>query len=422
MSGRKISPNLALDQRVAERRARGERVVHLGFGESRLPVFPPLREALLEGAERNAYGPVVGAEDVRGAVAGYFARRDLPTDPDQVIVAPGSKALLLALQLVHPGDVLLANPCWVTYGPQVVLAGKRALPVPVPAECGGVPDPHALRAEIGRARTEGRRPGILVLTSPDNPTGTTAQPSLIRELCAIAEEEDLLVVSDEIYRDLLHDPQRPYLSPAQVVPHRTVVITGLSKSLALGGWRIGVARFPADARGRRLRDDVASVASENWSTLAGPMQQVATYAFNEPPELRARLRADAWLHGTVAKAVYDRFAAIGAVCRPPTGGFYVYPDLAPLRAELAERGVRDDDGLQRLLEDHGVAVLAGRHFGDDPTALRFRAATSMLYGDSRAEQRAAQEAVERGEDPLLLPHIAEVLGDLERALAKLTAV
>ena len=422
MSGRKISPNLALDQRVAERRARGERIVHLGFGESRLPVFPPLREALLEGAERNAYGPVVGAEDVRGAVAGYFERREMPTDPDQVIVAPGSKALLLALQLVHPGDVLLANPCWVTYGPQVVLAGKRALPVPVPAECGGVPDPHALRAEIRRAHAQGRRPGILVLTSPDNPTGTTAEPALVRELCAVAEEEDLLVVSDEIYRDLLHDPQRPYLSPAQVLPHRTVVITGLSKSLALGGWRIGVARFPADAQGRRLRDDIASVASENWSTLAGPMQQVATYAFDEPPELRARLRADARLHGTVAKAVYDRFAAVGAACRPPTGGFYVYPDFAPLRAELAERGVRDDDGLQRLLEDHGVAVLAGRHFGDDPTALRFRAATSMLYGDSRAEQRAAQEAVEQGEDPLLLPHIAEVLGDLERALAKLTAV
>lgn len=422
MSGRKISPNLALDQRVAERRARGERIVHLGFGESRLPVFPPLREALLEGAERNAYGPVVGAEDVRTAVAGYFERRALPTDPDQVIVAPGSKALLLALQLVHPGDVLLANPCWVTYGPQVVLAGKRALPVPVPAECGGVPDPQALRAEIRRARSEGRRPGILVLTSPDNPTGTTAEPPLVRELCAVAEEEDLLVVSDEIYRDLLHDPKRPYLSPAQVIPHRTVVITGLSKSLALGGWRIGVARFPADEQGRRLRADVASVASENWSTLAGPMQQVATYAFGEPPELRARLTADAQLHGTVAKAVYDRFTAVGAESRPPTGGFYVYPDFAPLRAQLAEQGVHDDDGLQRLLEEHGVAVLAGRHFGDDPTALRFRAATSMLYGDSRAEQRAAQEAVERGEDPLLLPHIAEVLGDLERALAKLTAV
>lgn len=422
MSGRNISPNLALDQRIAERRARGERIVHLGFGESRLPVFPPLREALVEGAERNAYGPVAGAEDVRTAVAGWFGRRALPTTPDQVIVAPGSKALLLALQLVHPGDVLLPSPCWVTYRPQAVLAGKRALGVPVPAECGGVPDPDALRARIRRARAQGQRPGILILTSPDNPTGTTAAPALIRELCGIAEEEELLVVSDEIYRDLLHDPRRPYLSPAEVLPHRTVVVTGLSKNLALGGWRIGAARFPADEDGRRLRDDVASVASENWSTLAGPMQQVAAYAFAEPPELRARLAADARLHARVAAAVYERFVAVGAVCRPPTGGFYVYPDFEPLRAVLARQGVSDDEGLQRLLEDHGVAVLAGRHFGDDPAALRFRAATSMLYGDTREEQRASQQAVERGEDPLLLPHVAEVLGDLERALAKLTAV
>ncbi|MEU5164603.1 aminotransferase class I/II-fold pyridoxal phosphate-dependent enzyme [Streptomyces sp. NPDC020875] len=413
----RISPNLALDQRIAERAAAGERIVHLGFGESRLPVFPPLAEALTAGADRNAYGPVVGDRGVRGAVAGYFDRRGLPTDPDQVIVAPGSKALLLALQLVHPGDVLLADPCWVTYRPQVLIAGKRAITVPIPAEAGGVPDPALLRDRIRLARLDGARPGILLLTSPDNPTGTCAEPELVRELCAIAEDEDLLVVSDEIYRDLLHDPDRPYLSPAEVIPHRTVVVTGLSKSLALGGWRIGVARFPADDAGRRLRAEVASVASESWSTLAGPMQAVAEYAYGEPPELTARLRADARLHGIVAAAVHRILTDAGAVCRPPTGGFYVYPDFAPLRDELARHGVTDGELLQHhLLEERGVAVLAGTHFGDDPKALRFRAATSMLYGATRAEQRAAQEAG----DPLSLPHVAAELDRLRQGLAALT--
>jgi aspartate aminotransferase len=408
-----ISPNLALDQLVSARIAAGERVVHLGFGESRLPVFPPLARVLAEGANRNAYGPVVGARGVREVVAGYFARRGQPTEPGEVIVAPGSKPLLYALQLVVPGDVLMPAPCWVTYGPQAVLAGKRAIGVPVPADCGGVPDPAALRAAIAGSRARGRDPRILVLTLPDNPTGTFAPPEVVRAVCAVAAEEDLLVVSDEIYRDIRHDPSMPFLSPAEVVPDRTIVFTGLSKSMALGGWRIGAARIPMpDVYAR-----IAAVASEVWSTLAGPMQAVAEYAFSEPPEVRARLESDAVLHGVIAGAVYDIVVAHGAQCRPPTGAFYVYPDFEPWRELLIRKNILDCDALQHhLLEDLGVAVLAGRHFGDEPGCLRFRAATSMLYGRDEAEQRATQEAT----DPLALPHVAEALGDIDVALTKLT--
>lgn len=418
MAVRKISPNLALDHLVSLRQAAGEPIVHLGFGESRLPVFPGLVERLAEGADRNSYGPVPGAPGVLRAFAGYCARRSLPTEPDQVVVAPGSKALLLALQLVVPGDVLLAQPCWVTYAPQAVLAGKRVFGVPVPAECGGVPDPDALRERVRQARAEGGDPRIVILTSPDNPTGTTAPADLVRRICAVAEEEDLLLVSDEIYRDVIHDPDFEYLSPAEVSPSRTVVITGLSKSLALGGWRIGAARFPADEAGRRMRADVASVASEVWSTLAGPMQAVAEYAFDEPAELVARRDADARLHGAVARAVWRIAEDAGALTRPPTGGFYVYPDFEPLREPLARRGVVDGETLQaHLLTESGVAVLAGVHFGDDARALRFRAATSVLYGGTREEQHAAMAAA----DPTAVPHVAESLAAIEQAFTKLSA-
>lgn len=416
MAGRNISPNLALDQLVQERIAAGESIVHLGFGESRLPVFAPLKQRLAEGADRNAYGPVAGDLATREAVAGYFTRRRLPTEAHQVIVAPGSKPLLMALQHVIDGDTLLAQPSWVTYAPQVQLAGKTVLGVPIPQACGGVPDPAALRETIRAARVLGHDPRILILTSPDNPTGTHAPDDLVRELCAVAEDEDLLIISDEIYRDILHEPGADLLSPAEVAPGRTVLITGLSKSLALGGWRIGAARFPTGARGERLRAGVASVASEIWSTLAGPMQAVAEYAFAEPPEVRERLAADAALHGSVAAAVHRIVVAAGATCRPPTGGFYVYPDFAPLREPLAAQGITDGATLQRhLLEELGVAVLSGHHFGDQPQELRFRAATSMLYGATAAQQRLAQQAG----DPLRVPHVADALGRLELAFAKL---
>ncbi|WP_028193587.1 pyridoxal phosphate-dependent aminotransferase [Salinispora pacifica] len=416
MAGRKISPNLALDQLVAERIARGESIVHLGFGESRLPVFAPLARQLTAGADRNAYGPVVGDPATREAVAGYFFRRRLPTEANQVIVAPGSKPLLMALQLVVDGDTLVALPSWVTYAPQARLAGKNVRGVPIPKSGGGVPDPAALRETIRTARTLGQAPRILILTSPDNPTGTHAPAEVIRELCAIAEEEDLLIVSDEIYRDILHKPGADLLSPAEVAPRRTVVITGLSKNLALGGWRIGAARFPAGGWGERIHADVAAVASEIWSTLAGPMQSVARYAFAEPPEIRERLAADAALHGAVAGAMHRIMVDAGATCPPPTGAFYVYPDFAPLRGPLAEQGVTDGASLQRhLLAELGIAVLSGHHFGDRPDALRFRAATSMLYGATEQQQRQTQDAA----DPLAVPHVADALAHVEQALAKL---
>ncbi|WP_367044695.1 pyridoxal phosphate-dependent aminotransferase [Streptomyces sp. Je 1-332] len=416
MASRKISPNMALDQLVAERRAGGEDILHLGFGESRLPVFPGLVDRLAQGARRSAYGAVVGDLAVREAVAGYFDRRRLPTRPEQIIVAPGSKPLLMALQMVVPGDLVIPRPAWNTYAPQARAMGKKVFGVDLPDLCGGVPDPKLLRDTVLAARAAGDDPRILILTLPDNPTGTYAPPGLVRELCALARELDLLIVSDEIYRDVLHDPTEPFLSPVEAAPERTVVTTGLSKNLAIGGWRIGAARFPEGTRGDGIRDRVASAASEVWSNLAGPMQEVAAYAFAEPPELTAYIARCTRLHGVVAAAVHRVLVDAGALCRSPTGAFYLYPDLEPKREALARLGITDSVSLQeRLLEQSGVAVLGGHHLGDRPETLRFRIATCQLYGDTDELRHAALAS----DDPLRLPHISQALSRIEESLAKL---
>ena len=413
-----VAPNLALDEAVSRRRAAGEPILHLGFGESRLPLFPGLVDRLAAGAGRTAYGPVAGDEAVRIAVTGYLARRRIPADPDQIVVAPGSKPLLLAVVAAVGGDVLLPKPSWVTYAPQARLFGRRAQLVPVPETCGGAPDPGLLGEAVAELRASGGDPRLLVLTSPDNPTGTLVPPEVIVELCAIAEEEDLLIVSDEIYRDVVFDGSARLLSPAEVMPERTVVTTGLSKSLALGGWRIGAARFPAGAWGTEIRQRVLGVASQSWSSLAGPMQSVAEYAFSEPVELVAHIAASARLHGIVARALHMVVTSHAASCRPPAGAFYLYPDLEPLRDPLARRGVVDSASLERhLLEDHGVAVLGGHHFGDDPGALRFRIATGRLYGSNELERWESL----RSEDPLELPQIAGPLAELDDVFAVLKA-
>jgi aspartate aminotransferase len=409
-----IAPNLALDTEIRARQQRGEPVLHLGFGESRLPLLPELAERLSAGAARTDYGPVAGGTTARAAVAGYYQRRGLPTDPNDIVLAPGSKPLLLALLAAFEGDVVLPAPAWVTYEPQARLLGRGVLRVPIPAEVGGVPDPALLPDAVARFRAEGGEPTVLILTLPDNPTGTTADGTMVREVMAAASEQGLVVIADEIYRDVIFDGGADFVSPAEVVPDTTIVVTGLSKSLALGGWRIGAARFPASAVGEQWRTLVTGVASQIWSNAAGPMQSVVEYAFAEPPELVEYRTASTRLHGILAREVHRIFARHGIPARQPTGGFYVYPDFAPLRSDLARRGVGGSASLQdHLLHDAGIAVLGGHAFGDDPLALRVRVATSMLYGNTAQEQWDAL----RSDDPPSLPHVAQRLSMLDAGLA-----
>ncbi|WP_129841372.1 pyridoxal phosphate-dependent aminotransferase [Streptomyces sp. RFCAC02] len=407
-----ISPTLAIDTAVRARRERGERVLHLGFGEAGLPVPPSIADVLAQAAPRNGYGPVAGSHEARDAAAGWFTRRGLPTRAEQVVFAPGSKPLLYALLAALPGDVVLPRPAWVSYAAQAALTGKRVIGVPVPAEAGGVPDPDHLAHALATADN----PGVLVLTVPDNPTGTVARPGHLRAVCDLAARHGLAVIADEIYAELVHDGG-PAPRAAGHLPDRTVVTTGLSKSLALGGWRIGFARFPDGAWGDGVRADVAGVASEVWSGLAAPMQAVAAHVLADPPGILAHIAAARRLHGTVAAAVHAEFTAAGAECRAPEAGFYLYPDLGPHREALAARGIDGADALAgHLLDAHGVGVLPGTAFGDTHDALRVRVATSLLYGDTTEERHAAL----RADDPLSLPWLAASLGHLRTALHALT--
>lgn len=411
----KHSATLAINEAIAARRARGERVVHLGFGEAGLPALPEAVEALRAAAAENSYGPVVGSAAVRAAGAGYFTRRGLATSPDQVIVAPGSKALLYGALAALPGDLLLPQPSWVTYAAQAALTGKRTISVPIPKEAGGVPDPELFEAAIRQARSDGADPRVLIVTLPDNPTGTVAAADLVKQVCEIAARHDVTVISDEIYRDLEHDPEG-HTSPASLLPEQTIVTTGLSKSMALGGWRVGVCRLPDGPLGASVRDHLVGVASEVWSSLAAPMQTATAYILGEPPEIGAHVAASRQLHRTVAQAVYDEFVAAGALCREPAAAFYLYPDLEPLRPALEAKGIRTGQELaDHLLNEHGVGVLAGEHFGDDPGGYRFRVATSLLYGSTDEERWTALGS----DDPVSLPWIAESLSVLRTALAAL---
>jgi aspartate aminotransferase len=406
------SATLAIDERVRAQRDAGHQIVHLGFGEAGLPVLPSVADQLSSAASCNAYGPVAGLPALRAAAAGYFARRGIPTAPEQVIAGPGSKALLFGLLSVLPGDVVLPRPSWVSYAAQAALAGKRVLSVPIDRCAGGVPDPAALREVVARGRAAGGNPGVLVLTLPDNPTGTLAPGALVAEVVERAVELGLLIVSDEIYRDLAHDPGA-VCSPATVAPDHAFITNGLSKSMALGGWRLGFARLPDGPLGTGAGRALTGLASEIWSSPSAPVQHAAAYVLDEPDDVRDHIARSRTLHRRVAVAAHARVLAAGADCRRPAAGFYLYPDLEPLRPALARRRITTGAQLaDRLLAEHDIAVLPGEAFGDDPAALRFRAATSLLYGPDDHHRWSAL----RADQPETLPWIREPLDRLRDAL------
>lgn len=219
-----------------------------------------------------------------------------------------------------------------------------------------------------------------MLTLPDNPTGTLAPRGLVQAVCEIAREHDLLIVCDEIYRDLAYHPDAVCL-PAEVVPERAFVTNGLSKAMALGGWRIGFARFPDGPRGDDARRALTGLGGVVWSSLAAPMQQAAASVLDEPDEVREHVARSRRLHRLVTTAAHR---------------------------ELAEA----------LLERHDNAVLPGEAFGDERGALRFRMATSLLLGNTDDERWEALAA----EDPVSLPRIRSALDRLGRALRELTGV
>ncbi|MGW4726543.1 aminotransferase class I/II-fold pyridoxal phosphate-dependent enzyme [Streptomyces sp. NPDC004291] len=387
-----------------------------------LPVPPVLAGLLSAAAGRAAPEPPGGGPVLREAAAGHWWRRGLRTHPEDVAVAPGAPALLLALIAAHGGDLLLPRPCPAWWTPQARLLGRPAYHVPTPAECGGVPDPYALLETVRRIRAEGGDPRVLLLSVADDPTGTVAPPELLREACEAAVAEGLHVVSDETWRDTLHDPHGTVLvSPAEMCPDDVTVLVDLGGALTPAAWPCAVARFPPTdpARADRWTDPrarVLDVLTVLDSVLPGPLAPAVAHALDEPEDVTAQARHAAAVHGRLAAAAHRAVLAAGALALPPQAGRHLYADLGPLRAGLAARGVTDSLELEGLLTERLGAPAAGGHrFGDELGALRVRFGTRMFLGTTGEERTEALGA----EDPLELPRVVRALADFGAALEEL---
>jgi aspartate aminotransferase len=392
-------------------------VLDLASAGPGLPVHPELVARLGAAAHLGERGPATGGQAVRTAASGWFERRGLDAAPARTLHAPGTEPLLLAVLAAAGGDVLLPRPGARRPEPEAALLGRAVIPVPTPAGLGGVPDPFALMEAARRARRDGADPRVLVLTVPDDPTGTVPPPELLNEVCEAADGLGLVVVADESRRDLTHRARTVAVSAAETLPARTVVLHDPGPALGLDGWRTAVALFPPGPLGQRLLDGATTAAPQIWGAPAAPVEAATAYALTEPGPLRAHIASAARLHAVLTAAAHRALMDAGALCPAPEAGYCLYADLTPAADRLAAHGVTGGAGLERhLLERFGIAVLGGHRFGDDPAAPRMRVATGGLHG---AGEELRWQTL-RAPDPLALPHVAEALERLRAALTELT--
>ena len=332
--------------------AEGKKIVHLEIGEPDFATPDNIIEAGISAMQNGYthYTPASGIMEAREAVAGFVSRTlKCAVEPTEVVLVPGSKNVLLftLLACIEPGDeVILPDPAYPAYSSQVNFIG-------------GVPKLVTLREETGfrmdldqLASLVTPKTRMIIINTPQNPTGGILTEEDVQFVCELAQKHDLLVVSDEIYSQLVYGFEHvsPLSQPG--MRERTVLMDGLSKSYAMTGWRLGYAVAPP-----ALAAKLDQLMINSSSCAAGFTQMAAIEALSAPESEHAVHRMVKVFERRRDLVVDGLNAIPGVRCAKPQGSFYAFPNIAGTGFD--ERELAD-----RLLTEAGVAVLPGTAFGE----------------------------------------------------------
>jgi aspartate aminotransferase len=331
--------------------AQGRNIVHLEIGEPDFPTPPNIVEA----AERalhdgyTHYTPAGGLMPARQAVADWIRRwYEVEVKPEQAVMVPGSKNVLLftMLALIDDGDeVIVPDPGYPIYPSVATLAG--GVPVPVLLR-----ERNDFRLDIEELKSKiTPRTKLLVINSPQNPTGGVLSTSDLEQIAELAQKHDFYVLSDEVYGQITYDSHHASILTQPGMLERTIYSDGLSKAYAMCGWRLGFAVAPL-ALAQKMETLMI-----NSSSCAAAFTQMAAIEALSP-------RSDRAVETMVAEfrrrrdVVVDRLNALpGISCHRPLGAFYVFPNIT-------ETGQNERELADRMLYDGGVALLSGTAFGE----------------------------------------------------------
>jgi len=325
-------------------------IISLGVGEPDFVTPWHIRETAIHSLEegRTSYTSNWGMLELREAIAEHLNQwQGLTYDPtSEILISVGvSEAIDLVMRAVlSPGDeVLIPEPCFVSYTACAAMAGGKPVTIPLRAEDQFKLTPEQLEAYITP------RSKMLFIGFPNNPTGAVMTREELAAVAEVAIKHDLLVVSDEIYGDLTYSGPHVSIATLPGMRERTILLNGFSKAYAMTGWRIGYACGPAEIIGMMMK-------IHQYIIMCAPImgQIAALEALRHGAKERDRMVAE---YNRRRRLMVKGFAEIGLPCFEPQGAFYIFPSIEPT-------GMSDEEFALRLLEEEKVAVVPGSAFGE----------------------------------------------------------
>ena len=348
---RQLAGESAFDvlRRAQELEAAGREVVHLEIGQPDFPTPAHIRAAAARALDEGhtGYGPSQGLPELRDAIAEKAGElRGLSFSPEEIVVAPGAKALLFYAinALAGPGDeVIYPDPGFPAYQSVIAHSGATPVPLPLREETGFRFDADEFRGLVSD------RTRLVILNSPQNPTGGVLEREDLRAVAAAAVENDFRILSDEIYLHFCYDSPFETIASVEEAGERVIIIDGFSKTYSMTGWRLGYALLPPSlVKTFDLYNvNIASCActfSQHAAVeaLRGPQDSVTSMV------AEFRERRDYLVEGLNSIR--------GISCDTPGGAFYAF-------ANITKTGISSAELASRLLAEAGVAVLSGASFG-----------------------------------------------------------
>jgi aspartate aminotransferase len=359
----------------------GKDIVHLEIGEPDFDTPKNIKEAAVKAlySGYTHYVPSAGIPALRETIAEYTSKtRKINAEPAEVVVTPGAKPIMFfcVLACVNPGDeVLYPNPGFPVYESVINFVGARPVPLPLEEENDFRLDPEYVKEKMTK------RTKLIILNSPGNPTGgVLTRKDLMAIAECIADRDDVIVLSDEVYSRIIYEGQHESIASLSGMKEKTLLLDGFSKTYAMTGWRLGYGVMRKD-----LAQKIAQLMTNSNSCTCAFVQMAGVEALKGPQTEPEKMVAEFKKRRETIVTGLNKIK--GITCKKPRGAFYVFPNITGT-------GMKSKELADYLLNKAGVAVLSGTAFGEYGEGYLRLSFANSIENIQKALNRIA-EAVEK---------------------------
>ena len=362
----KPSSTLLMNEESKNLEKEGKQIFKFGFGQSPFQIPEDVVNELKKNSHQNKYLPMQGLQELRDAVALYTSnKKGNNYKADNVIIGPGSKELMFLLHILFDGDVILPAPSWVSYAPQAIIGRNKVHWIETKRENNWFPTGEEIEQVISKNKNKNY---LLFLNSPNNPSGQICEN--LDEIATVANKNNLIILSDEIYSELSFDTG--FKSISNFCPEKTIISTGLSKWCGAGGWRLGYFIIPDSLK--EIKNKLNVLASETFSSVSAPIQYAAISAYQN--DHSSYIRNSSNILKNVGEYVYENLKSNNVIISKPKGGFYLMPEFVNKNFSTSS------EMCKTILKDTGVALLPGSDFGCSEKKMLARLSFTDFDGSS----------------------------------------